>query len=59
MKKLNVILTEYGGEEDYIHLLFSGHPNLKMSAFVGNLKTVSSRRRSRGLGNRPTASGPS
>ena len=43
MKKWNVDLLEFGGEEDHIHLLFAGHPNLMMSTFIGNLKTVSSR----------------
>lgn len=43
MKKWNVDLLEFGGEDDHIHLLFSGHPNLMMSKFIGNLKTVSSR----------------
>jgi len=37
-------LLEFGGEADHVHLLFEGHPNLKLSAFVNNLKTVSSRR---------------
>jgi len=37
-------LIEFGGEEDHVHLVFEGHPNLKLSAFVNNLKTVSSRR---------------
>jgi putative transposase len=43
MEKWNVDLIEYGGEEDHIHLLYAGHPNLQMSRFIGNLKTVSSR----------------
>ena len=37
-------LLEFGGEADHVHLLFEGHPNLKLSVFVNNLKTVSSRR---------------
>ena len=43
LSKWNVDLLEYGGEEDHIHLLISTHPNLEMSIFIGNLKTISSR----------------
>ena len=34
----NVDLLEFGGEDDHVHLLFSAHPNLQMSTFIGNLK---------------------
>lgn len=43
MKKWNIDLLEFGGEDDHIHLLFEAHPNVKLSTFIGNLKTVSSR----------------
>jgi putative transposase len=34
----------FNGEKDHVHLLISAHPNLKLSDFVNNLKTASSRR---------------
>ncbi|MBE0428079.1 MAG: IS200/IS605 family transposase [Nitrospirae bacterium] len=36
-------LIEFNGENDHVHLLLEAHPNLKLSDFVNNLKTVSSR----------------
>jgi putative transposase len=36
-------LLELNGEPDHIHLLFDAHPNLRISGFVNNLKTVTSR----------------
>jgi putative transposase len=36
-------LLEFGGEADHVHLLFSAYPNLDLSKFINNLKTVSSR----------------
>lgn len=36
-------LLEFNGEPDHVHLLIDAHPNLKISGFVNNLKTVSSR----------------
>jgi putative transposase len=44
-------LTEFSGEDDHVHLLFEGHPNMELAKFVNNLKTVSSRllRRDYGL----------
>jgi putative transposase len=36
-------LTEFSGEDDHVHLLFEGHPNMELAKFVNNLKTVSSR----------------
>jgi putative transposase len=36
-------LTEFNGESDHVHLLVSAHPDMKVSGFVNNLKTVSSR----------------
>jgi len=37
-------LLEFGGEQDHVHLLFEGHPSLKLSSFVNNIKTVSARK---------------
>lgn len=37
-------LVEFGGEADHVHLLVDAHPAMDLSRFVGNLKTVSSRR---------------
>lgn len=36
-------LKEFGGEPDHVHLLLNTHPNLEMSKFINNLKTVTSR----------------
>lgn len=36
-------LLEFNGEADHVHLLLSLNPNVAPSAFVNNLKTVSSR----------------
>lgn len=36
-------LIEFNGESDHVHLLVECHPNIKLSNFVNNLKTVSSR----------------
>ena len=33
---------EFNGEEDHVHLLFSYYPQMQLSKFVNNLKTVSS-----------------
>jgi putative transposase len=42
-EKWDIILEEFGGENDHIHLLISAHPSMQLSIFVNNLKTVSSR----------------
>jgi putative transposase len=42
--KWGCTLVEFGGEEDHVHLLVDAHPNLNLSDFVKNLKSVSSRR---------------
>ena len=34
---------EYSGEVDHIHLLIALPPNLDLSSFVNNLKTISTR----------------
>jgi len=36
-------LMEINGESDHVHLILSLPPNLKLSGFVNNLKTTSSR----------------
>jgi putative transposase len=43
LRKWGCSLIEFNGEEDHIHLLFSGNPNITLSTLVNNLKTVSSR----------------
>lgn len=35
-------VVEFNGESDHIHLLFSYYPQMQLSKFVNNLKTVSS-----------------
>lgn len=35
-------IIEFNGEEDHVHLLFSFYPQMQLSKFVNNLKTVSS-----------------
>jgi len=42
-EKWDIELLEFGGESDHVHLLFSAYPNLDLSKFINNLKTVSSR----------------
>ena len=42
-EKWDVELLEFEGEADHIHLLFSAYPNIDLSRFINNLKTVSSR----------------
>ena len=37
-------MLEWNGEADPVHLLISAHPHLRLSDFVNNLKTASSRR---------------
>ena len=39
----DIELLEFGGEVDHVHLLISMHPNVMLSRFVNNLKTVTSR----------------
>lgn len=36
-------LIEFNGEEDHVHLLVRYHPQVQLSKFIANLKTVSSR----------------
>lgn len=35
-------VMEFNGEEDHVHLLFRYYPQVQLSKFVNNLKTVSS-----------------
>jgi putative transposase len=35
-------IVEFNGESDHVHLLFSFYPQMQLSKFVNNLKTVSS-----------------
>jgi len=36
-------LLEFNGEPDHVHLLISAPPNLDLSLFVGNVKTITSK----------------
>lgn len=42
--KWNCKMIEVNGEEDHIHLLFQYYPQLELPKFVGNIKSVTSRR---------------
>lgn len=37
-------LIEFNGEEDHVHLLFQYFPQMELTKFINNLKTVTSRR---------------
>jgi putative transposase len=37
-------LVEFGGEEDYIHLIANIHPALNISNLINNLKSATARR---------------
>lgn len=37
-------VMEFGAEADHVHLLVDAHPNLNLSSFIKNLKSVSSRK---------------
>lgn len=41
-EKWGVTVLEVNGEEDHIHLLFSYYPQMQLSKFINNLKTVTS-----------------
>jgi putative transposase len=43
-QKWNCKIVEFNGEENYIHLLFQYLPQMELPKFIGNLKSVSSRR---------------
>ena len=36
-------LKEFNGEADHVHMLIAATPNIKLSDFINNLKTVTSR----------------
>jgi putative transposase len=37
-------MIEVNGEQDHIHLLFQYYPQLELPKFVGNVKSITSRR---------------
>jgi putative transposase len=41
--KWETTLLEFNGEDDHVHLLVRYHPQVELSKFIANLKTVSSR----------------
>lgn len=43
-EKWDCKLVEANGEEDHFHILFQYYPQMELPKFVGNLKSVSSRR---------------
>jgi putative transposase len=43
-QKWNCKLIEFNGEADHAHLLFQYYPQITLSKFVNNIKSVSSRR---------------
>jgi putative transposase len=43
-EKWSCKLIEFNGEEDHIHLLFQYYPQMDVSKFVNNIKSVSSRK---------------
>jgi putative transposase len=43
-EKWNCKVVEFNGEADHIHLLFQYLPQMDLSKFINNLKSVSSRR---------------
>lgn len=43
-EKWSCKLVEFNGEEDHIHFLFQYYPQMDLSKFVNNIKSVASRR---------------
>jgi putative transposase len=43
-QKWNCKLVEFNGEDNHIHLLFQYLPQMELPKFIGNLKSVTSRR---------------
>ncbi len=43
-QKWDCKLIEFNGEEDHVHLLFQYFPQMELTKFINNLKTVTSRR---------------
>ena len=46
-EKWSCKLIEFNGEEDHIHFLFQYYPQMDLSKFVNNIKSVASRRRAK------------
>jgi len=42
-EKWGVEVVKFNGEADHIHLLFGYYPQMQLSKFINNLKTVTSR----------------
>ena len=42
--KWNCKIIEFNGEDNHIHLLFQYYPQLELPKFIGNIKSVTSRR---------------
>jgi putative transposase len=42
-ERWDIVLDEFGGEADHVHLLLDFHPNIAPSKFINSLKTVTSR----------------
>lgn len=42
-EKWDVVLHEFGGEADHVHLMIEMHPNIEPAKFINSIKTVSSR----------------
>ena len=43
-EKWNCKVIEFNGEDNHIHLLFQYYPQLELPKFVGNIKSVTSRK---------------
>ncbi|GGE13894.1 IS200/IS605 family transposase [Marinithermofilum abyssi] len=41
--KYNITLQEWNHDQDHVHILFKGHPNLELSKFINAYKSASSR----------------
>jgi putative transposase len=41
-EKWGVTIIEFNGEDDHVHLLFNYYPQMQLSKFINNLKTVTS-----------------
>ena len=43
-QKWNCKIIEFNGEDNHIHLLFQYYPQMELPKFIGNIKSVTSRR---------------
>ena len=43
-EKWDCKLIEFNGEQDHVHIIFQYYPQLELSKFITNLKSISSRR---------------